>query len=330
MIDLGFVDGLRYGYDEKADKVVQWIPAVRECIRPGPGRKFCTADYSQIELRIIAFLSQEDVWIDAIKAGKDLHCLMTSLVYPVSYEELDAVVVHKQKNHPKYQEWSALRAGIKCVNFGIPYGAGPQNVAGHIQEKDENGYVIESFEHALDRAKVLIRNYFGAAPKLEAWLKEQRLLASNEGWTKSVDGRKRFYDLPERDDPQRNQILSQIGRYAGNQPIQSTSADMLKHALRNLYLMHRGGSWTAPKILDANILLVCHDEILTDAADRDVPRAKHMLEIAMSEAYDRVSLTKIDAFGKPRTYRMRDICNEQELKSGLKVDAIVSDYWSKD
>jgi DNA polymerase I-like protein with 3'-5' exonuclease and polymerase domains len=76
------------------------------------------------------------------------------------------------------------------------------------------------------------------------------------------------------------------------------------------------------KVLDANILLVAHDEIVTDAADKDVERGEEMLVRSMSDAYNAVSMTKVLANGTTKTFYLKDIYN--------KVDAIVSDFWSKD
>jgi DNA polymerase-1 len=322
---LGLVDGRKYVWDKGQIKLV--VPDVREAFRAGKGRKFDIADYSQIEVRLMAFMSQESSIIDALNAKKDIHCHMTSLVYSIDYALLDAVVVQKDKKHPRYNELSSKRSGVKTVTFGVPYGAGPKRIAEMIQQKDDNGCVIETMEHAVDRAKELIDNYFGAAPRLKEWLQEMKRMAQTKGYTCSIEGRRRWYELPSKDDPDYEKIMSQIGRYAGNHPIQSSSADMLKEALRRLYLLNRGWDggaaepWTAPKVVDANILLVAHDEIVTDAADKDVDRQKDMLVKAMSDAYNAVSMTKW-INGVPKTIYLRDIYNN--------VDCIVADYWAKD
>jgi DNA polymerase-1 len=252
---------------------------------------------------------------------------MTSLVYGIDYNLLDAVVVKKDKKHPQYNDLSAKRSGVKTVTFGVPYGAGPKRIAEMIQEKDKNGCVIETMDHAVGRAKELIDNYFGAAPMLKAWLQEMKYQAQTKGYTCSIEGRRRWYDLPNKDNPDYEKIMSQIGRYAGNHPIQSSSADMLKEALRRLYLLNRGWDggaaepWTGRKVVDANVLLVAHDEIVTDAALKDAERQKAMLVQAMSDAYNAVSMEKQINGVMQRIY-LKNIYNS--------VDAIQADYWAKD
>jgi DNA polymerase-1 len=275
----------------------------------------------------MAFMSQEDAIISALNAKKDIHCHMTSLVEGIDYDLLDAVVVQKDKKHPRYNELSKKRSAVKTVTFGVPYGAGPKRVGEMIQEKDQDGNPIETMDHAIDRAKELIENYFSAAPKLLEWLQEQKRLAQTSGYTKSIQGRMRFYELPDKRDPNYEMIMSQIGRYAGNHPIQSSSADMLKDAMKRQYLTHRGWDgaaaepWTGPKVLDSNLLLVCHDEIVTDAAERDVDQQQELLVRAMTGAYRAVSMPKV-VNGVSKTIYLKDIY--------MEMDPIVADYWAKD
>jgi len=136
-VELGALDGKRYVFDKGEVRLV--IPDVRDGVRAGAGRKFQIADYSQIEVRLMAFLSQENTIIDALNLKKDIHCHMTSLVYGIAYDLLDAVVVQKDKKHPRYNELSKKRSGVKTVTFGVPYGAGPRRVGEMIQEQDEAG-----------------------------------------------------------------------------------------------------------------------------------------------------------------------------------------------
>ena len=322
---LGILDDRKYVWEKGEPRLV--VPDVRESFRAGEGCVLEIADYSQIEVRLMAFMSQERSIIDALNAKKDIHCHMTSLVYGIAYTLLDEVVVQKNKKHPRYNELSMKRSGVKTVTFGVPYGAGPKRIGEMIQEKDDSGCVIETMEHAIERAKELIENYFGAAPMLKAWLQEMKFMAQTKGYTCSIEGRRRWYDLPSKDNPDYEQIMSQIGRFAGNHPIQSSSADMLKQALRNLYLLNRGWDggaaepWTGKKVVDANVLLVAHDEIVTETAKKDAERQKAMLVKAMSDAYNSVQMVKI-INGVSKTIYLKDIYN--------KVDAITAPYWAKD
>jgi DNA polymerase-1 len=319
----------RYAWDEKTGRTCWYPPDVREAVLAGPNRKLVIADYSQIEVRLIAFLSQEPALIKALNDKLDVHCFMAGECYGEPYDLLYNVVACKDKKHPRYNELSMMRSGVKTVTFGVPYGAGPRRIAGMIRLPGE------SMDSAIARATELIAAYFAKFVEIEFWLHEQRAMAQTEGYTVTVMGRRREYELPDRSNPDFQKIMSQIGRWAGNQPVQGSSADILKDAVRRLYRMHRGGKttcemayndemkiWMPKKEIDANILLVCHDEIVTDTHEKHVERAEEMLIHAMTESYSSVSIQKTFRDKTVRQVFLKDIYN--------KVDAIVADYWSKD
>lgn len=315
---LGTLDGREYYLDPATQRVFRRVPTVRECVRPGPGRKFVIADYSQIEVRLIAFLSQEPALIDPINQGRDIHSHMAALVNGVDYDLLADVVGNKRKEHPRYAELSEMRSSVKTVTFGLPYGAGPPTIAYMIRRRDSSGRFVESEKEALARAEKLIENYFGKAPFLQRWLEDQKEFAVSNGYTRTVYGRRRWYLVPGRKDPDYWKKISQIGRFSGNHPIQGTSADMLKDACRRLYLKIRGGSWAGKRVVDARLALVCHDEIVCDCAEDDVAVFRKLMEDAMTEAYSSIRMEDVSG----RIYRLADIRNT--------VDTIVADYWSKD
>lgn len=317
--ELGLFNGKRLVWDDKSQSIVWSVPAEREAVRAGAGRKLVISDFSQIEVRLIAFLAQETSLINALNSKRDIHCHMASLVYGHPYELV--LEAYSEKAHKLHDELSAARAGVKTVTFGIPYGAGAKKVAEMIQGRDKAGNIIESFESAMARAKELIDGYFKVAPNVKVWLEEQKLMAHTKGYTTTVNGRKRFYNIPDKNNPDYEKIMSQIGRWSGNQPVQGTSADVLKDAMRRLYKLHRGDQWIAEKIADVNLLLVCHDEIVTDSADKDLELAKEMLTIAMRESYNAVEMTKLLPNGTKKTFYLKDIYN--------KVDVIVDDFWAK-
>lgn len=320
----------RYAWDEKAGRACWYPPDVREAVLAGENRKLVIADYSQIEVRLIAFLSQEPALMKALNDKLDVHCFMASECFAEPYELLYEVLVKlKDKKHPRYNELSMMRSGVKTVTFGVPYGAGPKRIAGMIRMPGE------SMDSAISRATELIASYFARFVEIEFWLQEQRAQAQINGFTTTVLGRMREYELPDRSNPEYQKIMSQIGRWAGNHPVQGSSADILKDAVRRLYRLHRGGKtlcdmayndqmkiWMPKKDIDANILLVCHDEIVTDAHKKDVEKAEEMLIHAMTESYCSISMQKVFRDGTERQVFLKDIYN--------KVDAIVADYWSKD
>lgn len=312
---------------EKDGKLYWYPPDVRECVIAGPGRKLVISDFAQIEVRVIAFFSQEPAMLKALNEKKDIHCFMASQVYGEPYDLLFQVAGEtadkpKDKKHPRYNELSMMRADVKNITFMIPYGAKEQGIALKIRKKDGNGQFIETEEAAIARATILRRDYFAQFSELEYWLEEQKIMAQTQGYTSTVIGRRRYYTIPHQLHPDYNKLMGQIARWAGNQPVQGASADILKDAVGRLYRAHRGDDLAGPKILDANILLVCHDEIVTDAAEKDLDRAEEMLVTSMSSAYQDVWMNKRFRNGEVKPVYLKDIYNQ--------VSAIVADYWAKD
>jgi len=326
MQKLGTIGWREYFLDDDGS-ILRRIPSVRECVRAGPGRKFAIADYSQIEVRLIAFMAWEPALIEPINAGRDIHSWMASQAYEISYDLIADVVGNKKKSHPEYHDLSAKRSAVKTVTFGLPYGAGPSAIARMIIQRDENGRPVETMESALARAKDLIERYFGTAPRLKKWLEKQGMMALQPRWdglcaTETIYGRKRFYPEILKGDPDYNARVSQIRRFAGNHPIQGTSADILKDACRRLYAKYRGGDPANDLVVDARISIVCHDEIVVNSDEGCVDEAKRLLEEAMTEAYEAVWYDDVDENGNRVRRELKQIQN--------KVDAIIADYWAKD
>lgn len=275
-----------------SDSYLAWrVPAIREAIRAKEGWKILSADYSQIEVALMAFLSQDPWLLGALNSGKDIHCYMTADVFGVSYEEVFAS--YKDKSLLKHDHWEAQRSNVKRVTFGVPYGAGAKRVA-MLTGLDE------------DAAQALIDRYFSKARKLKEWLENQGRFALTYGYSQSIRGRMRFYRLPDPSHPNYDDLASQIRRYAGNQPIQSSCVDLLKPAMSRIYLALRGGVWNAPRVCDAHFLLTVHDELVLEA------RTEHV---------GIVSGTMTDC--------MLSIYNELVTGIPTKVDVSVADYWKK-
>lgn len=288
------------------------IPDIREGFRAKPGYKFVGADYSQIEVRIMAFLSKDAWLISALNSGKDIHCYTATDVYgtkqvpPVSYDQIYYAYKHEEDpNHKLYTKW---RADVKTTTFGVPYGAGPNRVS-----------AMTGLTH--DEAVKLIADFFKNAWQLKKWLDEQEAQALHYGFTKSLRGRKRFYRRPDqrkeldpRRTPQereeakkkRQEIESQIRRWAGNQPIQTSCVDLLKPAMVKFYLALRNGDWKAKPLWDTHVVLSIHDEIISQCLEAGAEEIKALLEKCMQEVYEEI------IFG---------------IKN--KVDANIADYWKK-
>jgi len=115
---LGRLRDREYYYDPAAGKFLWKVPEIREIICPPPGYVMISADYSQIEVKLMAFLSRDPFLITAINSGKDIHSFMASEVLGVDYDLI--VEARKDKNHPRHLEMSNLRSATKCVTFGLP------------------------------------------------------------------------------------------------------------------------------------------------------------------------------------------------------------------
>ena len=330
---VGFKEYYREPIQDKQTGLWRWgvswrVPDEREAVRAPKGRKIAGADFSQIEVKIMAWLSQDPFLISAVNSGKDIHCYMASEIKGIPYAEFYAG--YKNDGHEKHKEYSAIRSRIKTTTFGIPYGASALRVAAM------TGMEVEE-------AEAFIEEYFAKASILKAWLDEIRHRAIADGITRSAKGRMRSYNVPHRYDPNYRKLLSQIERYAGNQPIQSTCADMLKLALYQFYLalrgcadffysVHNDGRINGPRLYNARVVLCAHDEIVTECDESDAGTSKdpgpvpQLLVRSMEWAYNQME-TQIREWDALENSWVRKTISLNQLRN--KVDVVVADYWSK-
>jgi DNA polymerase-1 len=183
------------------DPSVQQIPnspEYRDCVRAPEGRRLVIADYSQIELRILADWSQDTALLKAFQSGEDLHRVTASQMFNVPLEE----VSKKQ------------RSAAKSLNFGLLYGMGAQGLANRI-------------ETTTVEAEQLMRKYFAAYRGVERWLRESGERAVREREARTRSGRLVRFDFDEND---RGQVAG-IVRLGKNVPVQGSSADIIKRAM---------------------------------------------------------------------------------------------------
>lgn len=197
---------------------------IRECFVPlGSGQKFLSADYSQIELRLLAHLSGDEGLVEAFCSGADFHASTAARVFDVPVDEVTP----------------QLRSRAKAVNFGIVYG---QQAFG----------LSQSLGISFGEAKEMIERYFAAYPRVRAYLDETIAHAKETGYAETMFGRKRH--IPEL----RASNASQRGfgeRTAMNHPMQGSAADIIKLAMSEVQrrLMAEG--------FKARLLLQVHDEL---------------------------------------------------------------------
>ena len=303
-------------YRNLTNRTVEWrVPEIRECITAKKGYRILAADYSQIEIKLMAFLSQDPEMLRALNArdasGKptDIHCYIATMVYGeklgFTYDEMITVIKEKApggKQHPRFKEFKRMRSNIKTTTFGVPYGSGAKGVA------ERCGITEEEAQQVID-------DFFKQFPVLQMWLKSQGMQAIRYGYTETPYHRKRFYPrIEDPDDPKNDVQVRQINRWAGNHPIQAASADMLKDALHRIYTALRGGDAYAegmmkyekharfgntegpkmyymesePRLYDTRIILVVHDEIVVMCADKYVEPVKQIMKECMTEAYEAI------------------------------------------
>jgi DNA polymerase-1 len=172
---------------------------------------------------------------------------------------------------------------------------------------------------SIDEAKAFIEEFFGTFKVLKQWLERQGLLAVELGYSCSPRGRKRFYTLPADDAEDAKELIAQIKRWAGNMPIQAGNADILKVAMRNIYLAVRGGSFVGKKLYDVRFLLVVHDEIVMVCAEKDIPAVKAIMAKCMNDAYHQI----VPKFGEPGWIALGP------EKHDWGVEVVEAEIWAK-
>lgn len=220
---------------------VQQIPheeEYRRCFRAPDGRKLITADYSQVELRILAEFSNDENFIKAFLSGEDFHTTAAAQVFNIKPEEVS----------------SEQRSFAKRLNFGVVYGIGSQRFAmmtGLTQTEAEN----------------IMRRYFATYRGLDAWLREAARKVTTNRIARTASGRMMRFRYDEDD----RKAVSLAQRNGKNMPIQGTSADVLKRALHILHEKMRGTSAKLVNIVHDEIIVeadASEAEMIAEALDK--------------------------------------------------------------
>ncbi|MCF6294566.1 MAG: DNA polymerase I [Flavobacteriaceae bacterium] len=205
------------------------------------------ADYSQIELRIIAALSEEDNMITAFKNGEDIHASTAAKVFNVPLDE----VTREQ------------RSNAKTVNFGIIYGVSAFGLSNQT-------------DLSRSEAKELIETYYATYPKLRKFISKQVDFARDNGYVQTVLGRRRYL----KDINSRNAVVRGAAeRNAVNAPIQGSAADIIKIAMINIHNKLAEGNYKT------KMLLQVHDELVFDAFKPELEKVKSLIKTEMEKAY---------------------------------------------
>ena len=219
------------------------------------------ADYSQIELRVIASISNEENMIDAFVNNQDIHTMTASKIYNVDPENVSR----------------EQRGNAKTVNFGIIYGV---SAFGLSQQTDLNR----------SESKQMIDNYFLNYPGLKKYMSDQIDFARNNGYVETIMGRRRYL---QNINSQNNMLRSGAERNAINAPIQGSAADIIKIAMINI------NSEFKKQSLKSKMLLQVHDELVFDVHNSEKDRIQDIVKNTMESAVKLKVPLKIDLeFGK--------------------------------
>ncbi|GAB6109615.1 DNA polymerase I [Fusibacter bizertensis] len=278
-----YIDGLRLVIDERDHRVhtslnqtiavtgrlsstepnLQNIPIklpygrkIRRFFIADDGSTLLDADYSQIELRVLAHLSEDPKLIEAFNTDMDIHTLTASQVFHISESEVT----------------SLQRSRAKEVNFGIVYGMGEFGLS-------------ESLGISRKDAKIYIDNYFASYPRVKGFMDEVIEACKEKGYVETILNRKRAIT----DINNSNFMLrSAAERIARNTPIQGSAADIIKLAMIKVYEALK------KQKLKSKLILQVHDELILNVPTDEIEAVEKLLKVCMEEAYKLIVPLKVE------------------------------------
>lgn len=220
---------------------------IRKAVIPDPGCKFLSADYSQIELRLLAHFSEDEHLLEAFRLGQDVHAATAAKIFHIPIEQVTP----------------DQRRRAKTANFGIIYGISAFGLS-------------QQLDCPRTEAKKLIDGYFEAFPRVVDYIESQKQKARERGYAETLFGRKRY--LPD--------ILSQNAtvrsfaeRNAVNAPIQGTAADIIKMAMISIHrrLKELNGQMVNGKMVHASMIMQVHDELNFNVPEAEVEQVRKIV-----------------------------------------------------
>lgn len=224
-----------------------------------PGHLFLAADYSQVELRILAHVSNDKTLKEAFWADQDIHRTTASAVFSKELEDVT------------FEE----RRFAKAVNFGLMYGMGAFRLA-------------RDSDLTLAEAQNYIDEYFARLPGVRAYLDGTKQQVRDEGWVETLHGRRRYFPIFMGNKQPNQHMAASAERVAINHPIQGTAADIIKLAMIRLH-----DELTAN--YQAKMLVQVHDELLLEVPEDEVEAVKPLIIEIMSNAFKLDVPLKVDA-----------------------------------
>jgi DNA polymerase-1 len=219
---------------------------IRRCFVPAAGCRFIVADYSQIELRLLAHLSRDPAFLAAFAKGGDIHRETAAIIFDVAIDDVTA----------------EMRSRAKTINFATIYGQGPFALSRQLGIPQ-------------DEAKEFIRLYFERFAGVRRFLDECVARAKDSGYAETLFGRRRY--VPELKDRTHN-MRSFGERVAMNSPLQGSAADLIKRAMIDLALA------LTREHLQTRILLQVHDELVLESPIEELERGRALVKSKMEGA----------------------------------------------
>ncbi|MEJ7657149.1 MAG: DNA polymerase I [Thermoleophilaceae bacterium] len=220
---------------------------IRACFVAPPGTRLLSADYSQVELRVLAHIAGEDVLKEIFKRGEDIHTATTAEMFAIPLDRVD----------------KRQRDRAKMINYGIVYGLSAYGLADRLQIPQ-------------DEAQEFIDRYLGRFPRVRDFIRDTIAQALNDGYVTTLFGRARR--IPELRARQRQtQLLGE--RLAVNTVIQGTAADIIKVAMVRCHRALREAG------LATRLVLQIHDELLFEAPEEEIPAASEIVRREMADAF---------------------------------------------
>ena len=221
---------------------------IRDCfVSKAPYTTLLTADYSQIEMRIMAHLSKDANLIEAFKMGEDLHSTVAGLVFGVKPDGVDP----------------EMRRQIKAMSYGLAYGLSAYGLA-------------QQLDLSPTDAAILMEKYFGRFGGIRDYLAQVVVVAREKGYTETIMGRRRYLPDLTSDNRPRREVAE---RMALNAPIQGSAADIIKVAMLNV------AAEIKVKSLKSRLLLQVHDELILEVADGEIEVLTNLVKEGMGSAF---------------------------------------------
>jgi DNA polymerase-1 len=228
-------------------------------IAPSDDYVILSADYSQVELRLMASMSGDETMIEAFQENQDIHQLTASKVFGIPLDE----VTKEQRSH------------AKVVNFGIIYGVSAYGLS-------------QQTDLSMKESKVMIENYFKTYPKIKEFMDKQKEYGHEHGYVETLMGRRRYL----RDINSRNQMMrSMYERIAINAPVQGTAADLIKIAMNHIY-----AKLNEKKYKSAMTIQV-HDELVLEVHNSELEAVQKLVIDEMQTAMPNLSVPIIAEHG---------------------------------